>query len=151
MSSLMPVDTESAERAIVSFLKEPDSANDLTGVDIECGSNRDARVGPTHIFALCRELRHNGSGVYVADVAVTLVTNIDDTSNEERRRLRDRVNGRLNKPTEDRSFVDTDTWMRCHGWFVTGPTEVSEGSNDAIGDVFALTVGLTRVPEGELE
>lgn len=149
MSENQILDQESAERAIVAFLKEPDSETDLVGVDIEAASNREARVGPTHIFVMCRELKHQGHGVYVADIAVTLVTNIDDTSNVERRVLRAKLAKRLSAEKEWRNFVDTDNWVRCHGWFVGGPNEVVEEGNDAVGDVFSLAVGLSRASEDD--
>jgi hypothetical protein len=141
------LDTESVENAIIAYLKQANGEVDdidLSSVDMAAASNRDALVEPVHVFVLCRNLEHRGDGLYVADVAVTVVTPIEENSNLERRFLREMVAKRLHAESEYRRFFHEETIVRSYGWEVVGPAEISEVDGHQTGDVFTLTMGVAR-------
>lgn len=142
------LDAESVERAIIAFLRQVDPTIDdvdLSGLDLAAASDRSAEVGPMHGFVFCRDLAHQAGGLYRAEIAVTLVTNIEDESNRERAAWRTKLGTRLHAAKSYRNFVEDHTGVQCHGWQVTGPNEISEPGGISTGDVWVLLAGLRRV------
>ena len=122
------------EHLFVSLLRRTSELDDF---EVVSASDRDVRVGPLHCYILCSEAKplHMGSQLFQATVDVVVVSNMDDSSNEERQKWSLRVHQAL---TEDASPVVEDTGHLL-GWTITDTYENSE--DQQTGDVFHISCG----------
>lgn len=125
------------EEAFVELLKE---AASLAGEDIVAASNRDALVGPQHVFVYCPiiapipRIESNG----FADVTVAVVSDMDDLNHAARKARVEKVASVLTQTPQ--AFGMEDKLWVC-GWTVAGPRETSEGRQ--VADVFNLRAGVS--------
>lgn len=125
------------ERALVSLLKdEPD----LADLAIVPASDRSVLVPPLHCFVYCDtcDPQLPSGPIYKANVAVTLVTNIDEHTTEERQAWWTKVMAALRRDPPEQEFDREGITVK--GWSIKVVGEISQGQQT--GDVARLTVGL---------
>jgi len=122
------------ERAFVELLQRDPAFSALT---IVAASDRDVRVPPLHCFVVCDRvtpLLPTGI-IFTANVAVTVVTNMDDHTNPQRVQWADLLAQALSRqPLEYDS-----AHAHLKGWNITSVGEVSDGQQT--GDAIRMTVG----------
>lgn len=125
------------ERAFVALLK---AAPDLADLTIVAASDREAEVPPLHCFVICDEAvpQLPTGPIYKANVAVTLVTNIDDHTTALRTDWWSKVLKVVGKAPEFQEFDSGNAIIK--GWVVKVVGEVSSGQQT--GDVARLSVGV---------
>lgn len=132
--------THRIEEAFVALLRS-DSA--LDGLDIVAASNRNATVYPLHCFVVCTEAVPQPAPYYLAQVAVGVVTNIDDQDHAERRKWVEAVVSALTRvETYDHTVQEGDPqpYLQLQGWVLRASRETSSGQQT--GDLIPMTVGV---------
>lgn len=128
------------------FVKHLKRHAKLQDIDIVAASDRDARVAPVHIFAMCTNATPiRGAGpIYRCMLSVVFATHIDDTKTEERGNFVRWITEALNDRTE---WSDEDA--KLLGWTITGVEETSDG--DEAGDAFRIIAGVAYDPTEDPE
>lgn len=116
------------------------AAPGLETFDIVAASNRDALVPPLHCFVVCDtpEPQLPTGPIYKASLAITLVSNIDETPDEDRQLWWNLILPVVGRDPRNQEFCHGDTIIK--GWAVKAIGEVSSGQQT--GDTARLSVGV---------
>ncbi len=131
-----PISQDPRLRVEELFVELFEAESDLDGIDIVCGSDRDALVPPLHCFVLCREiapLMRVGQN-YIANVVIAVASNIDDNDHADRKVWFKKVLRALTR--REPGYVAADAQLL--GWSIERIDEASSGQ--ATGDVIELRV-----------
>ena len=120
------------EAAFVALVKE---CVGLTTTTVICGSDRQTQVDPPYIMCWAESVETRSLDFIVVKMLVTLVTNIDDTSTEDRMAEA----GRLFEHLHTGRIYETND-VRILGWNRPVPREASSGQET--GDTLVLLAGV---------
>lgn len=126
------------EEAFVALLRTHGPLSDPEEIDIVAASNRDVLVRPLHIFVYCDTATPQlpTGPLYLANVSVAMVTDMDEQNNEQRKVWFGNVLQALSRTPQGFEHQDVD----LKGWSILTQGETSAGRQTA--DVARLSVGV---------